>query len=102
MLMQIEVHRAGKVSFTSPTFPYGNSTHFANHEALPQFCRMQKEIALSFRHFNIIWPNIPRNSSIVMKLLTDLLHGIGSLSGKRISVVFFSFFHKETQKFKMC
>lgn len=63
---------------------------------------MQKEIALSFRHFNLIWPNIPCNSSIVMNLLTDLLDGIGSLSGKRISVLFFFFSFATNAKNSKC
>lgn len=60
---------------------------------LPPLCRMQKEIALSFRHFNLIWHNIPCNVTIVTNLPPDLLVGIESLSTKRISVHFpFSFF----------
>jgi len=56
---------------------------------LPQLCRMQKEIALSFRHFNLIWHNIPCNHSIVMNLPTGLLGGMASSSGKRFTVLFF-------------
>lgn len=69
----------------SPTFPWGNNIHFTNHdehhqEALPQLWRL----VLSFRHFNLILPNIPCNSSVV-NFLMDLLGIIGSLSGITIS-----------------
>lgn len=65
-----------KVYFMYSMFLQGNNTHLKNHEhqqdAFPQLCSMQKEISLSFRHLNLIWSNIPCNSSIVKNLLTAL------------------------------